>query len=49
MVFVDLGKAYDRASRDLILWALRKENIPEAYCSYRLKAYPVTSSRLSSA
>ena len=28
-VFVDLGKAFDRASRKVIEWALRRQKIPE--------------------
>ncbi len=31
MIFVDLGKAYDRVPRDVIRWALRRKNVGEEY------------------
>ena len=42
MVFVDLEKAYDRVPRDLIWWALRKRNIPEAYITIIQYTYKAT-------
>ena len=29
MIFVDLEKSYDRVSRDILWWALRKKNVGE--------------------
>ena len=29
MIFVDLEKSYDRVPRDILWWALRKENVGE--------------------
>jgi hypothetical protein len=31
MVFIDLEKAYDKISRDLIWWVLNKRNVPRGY------------------
>ena len=31
MIYVDLGKAYDRVPRSIIWWALRKKNVGEEY------------------
>ena len=33
MVFIDLGKAYDRVPRDLLWWALKKNAVPLKYVS----------------
>ena len=46
MVFVDLEKAYDRVTRDLIWWALRKKNIPEAYMTIIQYMYKATKTRV---
>ena len=46
MAFVDLGKAYDRVPRDLIWWALRKKNIPEAYVTIIQYMYKATNTRV---
>ena len=34
MVFVDLEKTFDRISRDLIWWCLRKKGVPEEYVKF---------------
>ena len=44
--FVDLEKAYDRFPRDLIWWALRKKNIPEAYITMIQDMYKATKTRV---
>ncbi len=47
MVCVDLEKAYDRVPRDLIWWALRKKNIPEAYITIiKYILYKATKTRI---
>ena len=46
MVFADLEKAYDRVLRDLIWWALRKKNIPEAYTTIIQDMYKETKTRV---
>ena len=46
MVFVDLVKAYDRVPRDLIWWALRKKNIPEANITIIQDMYKATKTRV---
>ena len=33
MVFIDLEKAYDRVSRDVLWWALKKKAVPLKYVS----------------
>ncbi len=46
MVFVDLENAYDRVPRDLIWWALRKKNMPEAYITIIQDMYKATKTRV---
>ncbi len=46
MIFVDLEKAYDRASRDLIWWAMRKRSIPEGYVKVIQDMYRGTKTRV---
>ncbi len=46
MVFVDLDKSYDRVPRDLIWWALRKKNIPDAYITIIQYMYKATKTRV---
>ena len=46
MVFVDLEKAYDRVPPDLIWWALRKKNIPEAYVTIIQDMYKANKTRV---
>ena len=46
IVFVDLEKAYDRVSRDLIWWALGYKNIPEAYITIIQDMYKATKPRV---
>ena len=46
MVFVDLEKAYDRVPRDLIWWALRRKNIPEAYITIIQDMYKATKTKV---
>ena len=46
MVFVDLEKAYDRVPRDLIWWALREKNIPEANITIIQDMYKATKTRV---
>ena len=44
MIFVDLD--YDRVPRDLIWWALRKKNIPEAYITIIQDMCKATTTRV---
>ena len=46
MVFVHLEKAYDCVPRDLIWWALRKKNIPEAWITIMQDMYKATKTTL---
>ena len=39
-------KAYDRVPRDIIWWALRKKNIPEAYRTIIQDMYKATKTRV---
>ena len=43
---VDLQKAYDRVPRDLIWWALRQKNIPEAYITTIQDMHKATKTRI---
>ena len=47
LVFVDLEKAYYRVPRDLIWWALREKNIPEAYITTIQDMYKATKTRVN--
>ena len=46
MVFVDLEKAYDKVSRDLIWWAMRNRSVPEGYVKVIQDMYRGTKTRV---
>ena len=46
MVIVDLEKAYHHVPRDLMWWALRKKNIPEAYITIIQDMYKANKTRV---
>jgi hypothetical protein len=34
MIFIDLDKAYDKISRNIIYWALEKKRAPRKYVTF---------------
>ena len=46
MVFVEVEKAFDRVPRDLIWWALRNKNTPEAYVTIIEDMHKATKTRV---